>query len=371
MTPGTLGIVGASVRAAAQSAARAGWAIQAADLFADRDLSEIAEARRVVDYPAGLGEHLPGVDSWMYTGALENEPDCIEAWSRRARLLGNSAETLRVVRDPIRWTAALAQAGLPAPRVAYELAAHESSNAWLVKPLRSAFGRSVRLADSGERMAPPGCFFQQRIEGRSVAGQFASVAGRARLLGVVAHLAGPSPRFAFSPMGAVGPLLLTSGERRAWEAIGQTLATAFPLRGLWGVDAIVRGADIWPVEINPRYTASMELLERASGTSLVGVHIDACVSDRLPPEGFGQNDGPLFGKAILFAPAAGTIRPDDVEWLQGPDIADLPAMDGNFSEGDPVCTVFSAGDSAHAVERDLRDRLQAAANRLHWRAGTP
>ncbi len=65
-------IVGASVRAAAQSAVRAGYQVLAADLFRDSDLRKCAESIRVQDYPNGLLDVLsewPPSD-WLYTGGL-------------------------------------------------------------------------------------------------------------------------------------------------------------------------------------------------------------------------------------------------------------------------------------------------------------
>ena len=55
-----LTIVGSSARAAASSAVRAGFFVRAGDLFADADLAQVAEATRVADYPAGLGQVIMG-----------------------------------------------------------------------------------------------------------------------------------------------------------------------------------------------------------------------------------------------------------------------------------------------------------------------
>ena len=39
----------------------------------------------------------------------------------------------------------------------------------------------------------------------------------------------------------------------------------FGLVGLNGIDFIARAGVPWPIEVNPRYSASMELLERRCG----------------------------------------------------------------------------------------------------------
>ena len=70
-------VIGASVRSIAESAARAGWAVHAADLFRDLDLvSTTIEAVRLggapgAGYPRGLPDAIAGFPDGpcVYTGA--------------------------------------------------------------------------------------------------------------------------------------------------------------------------------------------------------------------------------------------------------------------------------------------------------------
>src|SRR5690242_9210524 len=89
-------IVGASVRAAAQSAVRAGYRVWGTDLFADADLCAIADAASVARYPSGLLASMTAAPDapFMYTGALENYPALIERMARLKTCWGNSAEVL-------------------------------------------------------------------------------------------------------------------------------------------------------------------------------------------------------------------------------------------------------------------------------------
>ena len=75
-----LAIVGASVRAAAFSAVRAGFEVVAADLFADADLRAICETTRIESgYPDALADWLASTecDGWLFTGALENHHEVV------------------------------------------------------------------------------------------------------------------------------------------------------------------------------------------------------------------------------------------------------------------------------------------------------
>ena len=53
--------------------------------------------------------------------------------------------------------------------------------------------------------------------------------------------------------------------RAVLDKLGTVLAQAFRLVGLFGVDGVLDAERFWPVEVNPRYTASVEVLEGATG----------------------------------------------------------------------------------------------------------
>src|SRR6516225_6871027 len=98
-------IAGASARAAAFSALRAGLRPACADLFADADLRACCPVRRVEprDYPREFLDlpELADPGPWLYTGGLENRPELIEQIAhRRQPLWGNPAPLLRLARDP-------------------------------------------------------------------------------------------------------------------------------------------------------------------------------------------------------------------------------------------------------------------------------
>src|SRR5438445_13828107 len=104
-SPQTIVIFGASVRAAAFSASRAGLRPWCADLFADQDLQTRSSVRRLPfrDYPNGFeaisAQGPPG--PWMYTGGLENYPALIGRISEKRCMWGNAAAALALARSPM------------------------------------------------------------------------------------------------------------------------------------------------------------------------------------------------------------------------------------------------------------------------------
>ena len=134
------------------------------------------------------------------------------------------------------------------------------------------------------------------------------------------------------------------------RAVAETVVREFGLVGLNGIDFIARGGVPWPIEVNPRYSASMELLERGARVPLFHWHAEACAG-RLPATGPGAVRG-VVGKAVVFArrdTTLGNTRP----WLRDRALADIPRPGERIRRGRPICTVFAAASDADDCLRAL------------------
>ena len=155
--PVRLFIAGASVRAAAQSAVRSGLNVTAADMFCDRDLADVLHGRiRSPTTPRGfstLPEHIPPAE-WMYTGGLENEPELVDAISRRHTLLGHAGSVLRQVRDPWQLAKVLARRSCSFRTLSVNRPRSAPAGG-CVKPQRSCGGLRIRWYDPRAAAAPP------------------------------------------------------------------------------------------------------------------------------------------------------------------------------------------------------------------------
>jgi predicted ATP-grasp superfamily ATP-dependent carboligase len=363
-------IVGASARAAAMSAARAGLSPITADLFADVDLRRLCAASRVDDYPAGFLKVIKATacDGWIYTGALENHPELIQQLASIQPLWGNGAAISRAVRDPVALAETLKSSGLDSPAVEATDLNLPRDGSWLRKPRRSAGGAGIEpVTAAKEPHSARDVYFQQRIAGELRAAVFVSANGSAALLGVTRQLIGEpwTGASGFRYCGSIGPLTVSSAERAIWQQIGKCLARAFRLVGLWGVDAIVADDRVWPVEVNPRYTASVEVLERALGLRALLHHYQACTTGDLPVP-IDQKPRACVGKAILYAPCAIRVEGDLAAWLATvdqsqqqqpwPDLADIPQSGSQIAAGWPIATLLTEASSSAGCETILQRR---------------
>ena len=122
------------------------------------------------------------------------------------------------------------------------------------------------------------------------------------------------------------------------------------------------------MEVNPRLTGAVEVLELACGLSLLADHI-ACYDNyaaafalefAAPPIA-GSNE--RLGRAILYAPyrlRSHIPLPDPIVWAAAPMVADIPEFGSLIEAGQPVCSVYAWG----ADEDDVIGKLFEAATRI-------
>ena len=239
----------------------------------------------------------------------------------------------------------------------------------------AAFGRRQRSRPlAGRRIGRDRTSISSSAStGQSCGAVYVASQGQAIFLGATRQLlGGDSPnvtdfRYAGSgwPIAAWPPLV------EAFQRVGQALAKEFPLAGLFGVDAVVVDQTVWPVEINPRYTASVEILER-SGRIAARRHASACAGLPLPARSparlsrAGQTENPL-GQANSLRSPRSRNRPDGgcavpVDRWRGadPPFADIPPAGSQIASGRPILTVFACGQgpgrSANRAGRTGRER---------------
>jgi predicted ATP-grasp superfamily ATP-dependent carboligase len=367
----TVLVAGFSARALARSALSAGFDVVALDGFGDRDLLERAPrpVAHVLVQPfhpqaaARLGTSITA-DSLAYTSNFENHPAALGALQRGRTLWGNTPAVLRAVRSPERVAEVLRAAGLPVPRLCPD-EPDSSRDAWMVKPRRSGGGRGIRIWTPGEP-ARRHEYLQERIEGVPGSLVFLGDGRTALPLALTRQVVG-DPRFGGWGYCYVGSLL-ASRRHPLFEvqeslfasavAVAEALTAGFGLVGLNTVDFMARDGVAWPVEVNPRHSASVELIERELGTSLFPSHVEGVHGTATGPGHDALGWAAVPGKAILYARRRLTMTGSDA-LLASDDAADVAADGTAIPAGAPVCTIFARADSGEACIAALAARSSA------------
>jgi uncharacterized protein len=369
-------IAGVSTRALARSAARAGYQVTAVDAFADLDLLALADVlpvRSAVGHrfsPQRVATMTKDLQAEMvaYTSNFENYPVAVSRLAQHRRLLGNPAEVLRRVRDPIALMRLLGSRRFAVPMTrATPPSGQHKARPWLLKPRRSGGGHGTSKWRVGQSV-PRSHYLQERIHGVTGSVLFAANDGRAIPLGVSRQLVGDTGfgaggfRYCGSLVGP--PAQLFPGQEGVLE-IATELAGAvvaeYGLTGLNGIDFIARGGVAYPIEVNPRYSASMELLERWGSLSIFELHVAACGGTLTAVPSFPPR---VEGKAVVFATRAVTMG-NTRRWLSRPFLADIPHPGERIARGRPICTVFASENDAAACYRLLLRRATRVYRATH------
>lgn len=370
-------VAGVTTRALAVSAAQAGWRVTAVDAFGDLDLRAVAAVagrwpaagRRFSPAAAARAACQVMADAVAYTSNFENHPAAVAVLARDRRLLGNPPDVLLQIRNPVTLMRALRRRGFAVPETRASVSSLAWSEGWLSKPRRSGGGHGTAAwrGNPVRRSA----YLQRRIGGTPGSIAFLADGRRAVPIGLSRQLVGER---AFGAHGfrycgsllAHGARLFTRGDRVAATAVSLAAAVTeeFGLVGLNGLDFIAHDGVPLPIEVNPRYSASMELIERAqeSRVSLFRLHERACagVLPRRSP-----TPRQVAGKAVVFARRPVTIGTSDL-WA-AKDIADIPHPGEQIDRGHPICTVFARGRDA----RECHERLVKRARQIHRMTASP
>ena len=384
-------LAGLSARAAAASAARAGLTVTAIDAFDDLDRHPSVRGFSLPrDFGVGFSAQAAACaarempcEAVAYLSNFENHPAAVRALAANRQLLGNPPDVLRRVRDPLELARALTRRGCAVPALGAD-----AVRDGLMKPRRSGGGHGVRRWTPGMRV-PRGFYLQERIDGVAASVVFVAAGGRAVPLAITRQLIGEAA-FGADGYRYCGNILAGADDSEPGndEALQQAttmmvtaVAEEFGLIGLNGIDFIAQGSIPYPIEVNPRWCSSMELVEEAHSVSLFQIHVDAWVNGVLPagpprPDTLARRNPPYvhahsyvgpvpasesvdasrtrraYGKAIVFA-REDVVTGDTREWLAEPAIRDVPHPGEHIAEGRPVCTVFAGGETDAACYAGL------------------
>ncbi|MFQ6084892.1 MAG: ATP-grasp domain-containing protein [Candidatus Bathyarchaeia archaeon] len=364
----TVLVIAFNARPIALSAKRLGFRVLAADYWGDVDIQGRVDglASVIVQRPGtrptrpkeSVAESLLRVASKLIAdhgkpdivllgSGLDDRPDIWSRISRMAPILGNGAESLPRLRDRMRLFDLAEELNIRCP-VTVETrdveecveGAREIGFPIVLKPPAGSGGYYIELAKDEEQIRAlygerRKMLLQEYVKGTDVS---ASVLGNGEECFVVTvneQLIGRGDLGMTRPFGYCGnvvPLSVSRDIVAEIEEASKTLGEALTLVGTNGIDWVVdRNGTPVLMEINPRFQATLECIEKVSGKNLVDLHLDACngrLPDRLNPVGFAT-------KMILYATHRGVVG--NLSKVEG--ICDVTRPGVIVEKEDPICTV--------------------------------
>lgn len=284
----TVYVVGASGRSAAESVRQAGFRAVVVDLYADRDSGEACDVLQIESFPDSIVAQLNALESGiiLLAGGMENRLDLVAALGQYHRVLGPNVDQIKRFRDieHLMWSIhqSTRSGVLQFPETVYSHSEANTESKWLCKSYFGCGGFHIeRLTNDRSKMLNDGnYYFQQEVAGRSVGTVFLCDQSKVQLLGATAALSsamhesltGRQP--ALPPMayrGSYGTIELTSLVQDAMCHWAYLLTRDLDFTGIIQADWIVTDNTAWLLEINPRWTASMEIIEWSHGCNLFSI----------------------------------------------------------------------------------------------------
>ncbi|MFK7734685.1 MAG: ATP-grasp domain-containing protein [Pirellulaceae bacterium] len=439
----TLCTLGFSTRALARAASDAGYSVHAIDYFQDQDLQEICawfrpSPPKTAEIPALIGEAPVPELVVLAGGAEELGAELRELWESKTEpqyrsnapvVLGPTVVQLRLLRDPVNLAALARETGLqvplsrlgeisetanganpPADRFTTAIIDEEfgvshvlegSSRRlgervrWLQKPFQGAGGWKILEVDAGRAQTtkssrPPqvemgDSYLQQYVPGRSLGvtclllRDQEPVCLAATQSWDAEEWPGPTP---FIYRGSWGPVPLSESQVEAILNFAAKVQAQTGLLGWLPMD-FVESEDgrLWLLEINPRWTAGMEVLHDC-GFNVLPLHLAACLTpataQRINPAILGglrphtlveHRTRWRSAKAIVYAEENTALSQShlaQIHSLPRSDFADLPSETGVIEAGQPILTVKSrlAFATQEETQRAMLEQLLQARERV-------
>jgi len=349
-------------------AVRAGYSIVAVDAYLDAQTLAMADKAVKVGYgelgfDAGSlltrldelsqeGFMADGFVGCMFGAGFEAQPELLQKIAERFPILGNSPEVVARVKDAEDFFDTLEHLGVAYPRVTRVLDEDECN--YIRKRSDGCGGMHISFVGHAKEQLSGREYYQQLMDGRPVSVLFVANGLEISVIGYNEQWLSPSEQFPFRYGGAVSGIHLEKSVEEQLILAARKLTSAYGLRGLNSMDALICKDKIFVLEINPRLSATA-ILHEDHTFNLIEMHLQTCR---------GQLDAKVSSlpkknkaHAVVYAPCDLVLDStlDWPEWL----VDTPPVSEGQIKilAGEPVCTVLSSADSAQVAMHMVKKRV--------------
>ncbi len=356
-------LTGFSTRHLAESAIASGYDFITLDYFGDLDQKKICENHSLKrDFHQEtfdpndlfLASQDLDFDAIVYASPFENHPQIIKEFERRGMVIGNSSKTVSEVRDWRTFFDFLRREGINYPETIFNM--EKIQGKYLVKPLKGSGGNQIEIYRKGSKIEKS-FFLQKYLKGKYCSASFVCNGVNCKVLSVNEQLVGKKEFGAkkFWYCGNITPL----SEVQKINEICSKITKKFGLKGSNGIDFILRDDEIYVLEVNPRFQASMSIIENAYDINLFDLHVRSSHGE-LPS--FELNATETWGNVILYA-EKDIILPDTSKWIGK--FKDIPYSGERIKKGQPICAILASGSDREECWDSLVEHANALKDELY------
>ncbi|MDY6966004.1 MAG: ATP-grasp domain-containing protein [Halobacteriota archaeon] len=326
-------VVGYSVRYIACSGKRAGYEMHCIDHFNDLDLQNCGDV-----YPLGDIETEKDLKCFIDDHGIEFDAIILGSGFERFRLegvvLNNASKVMENVTNK-RWLARrLEELGVPHPQT---YTTDYPQYPAIAKPIFGAGGVDISLVYSENDLPQDDSFLlQEYISGMPASVSVISTKDEAVAVAVNEQIVGMKDlgqTFPFGYCGSITPFQTDFALKMC--KIAEDIVLDLELIGTNGVDFILTEDDIFVIEVNPRFQATLDTIELSTDINIFDAHLRAFNGDLID-----KRDPYRFAaKSIVYTEEEFELRKD----LRREGILDITPVGTVVPKGDPVATATGVG----------------------------
>ncbi|ADQ14387.1 ATP-grasp domain-containing protein [Halanaerobium hydrogeniformans] len=374
-----------SSRALAETAAVYGAKVFSFDFFADQDLKKYTEesySLKKAQKKYRTEELYRIIQRFLLNNKEKSFYFCYASdWDNHYQLLskleandnliitGNSAAVLKKltgVKKKIRLFNLLKKTDFKIPEVIFKQKDlkkinYTADSIYLKKPIRSGGGKNIEIIKNKKELSKKLAenksdiyYFEKYIEGELLSLQFAADGQNAKLISFSKQLTALDSD---SPFKYGGNILIKPSSQLVQKSktLINLLTKRYSLRGINGVDFIKKANDLYFLELNPRFTAAVELLLDIYGSELFAIYFENDLQKDYLAKYLKQLKK-IKAKLILYSFYDLKVTHNITEHIDkfasnnfDFKIKDIPEAGESFAKGEPLCTLIIETESEEGL----------------------
>ena len=301
----------------------------------------------------------------ILTSGFDDRPDIWKKMENSRFLIGNSAQTIENVRNLKNLVNFCKNKAIKVPNfVESKKANHDKLQCPLIlKPKSTGGGVNIKLfgnestLESFLKETPPGFDYiiQEFIEGKDLSATISCNGKEATVLTVTEQILGDESLGADSRFIYCGNYVsfpVNSTILKEIQRIANEITLEFNLRGINGLDFILKDNEVYLIEVNPRFPGTMELIELMSDKNLFLEHVKGAFFGEISNEIVIKNK--IGVKFIIYA--KNDVVVGDLKSIDG--VQDITKKNKLVKKGDPICSFLYVGNDKDEVWAHARKKVE-------------
>ena len=371
-----------SGRGVACSSQKFGCKVGIMDIFGDKDCLSTAVFWRHIGtcFP-----DQPDIDSKKFLNSLpvfkingfkgliigsgfEGKYDVLRKANEILPLYASPLSVFKCMENSILFFETLKSLGVPFPQVSLSADSFKDVGSdWILKDLSSSGGLGIKKPF--ERKSKNSQYFQKLLPGTAVSLSFFADGKNVIPLGYSKPVTTSQSNLPFVFCGLDGPIELNGSVDQEALRLSKLIVQKFKLKGFNGIDFLVSDNVVYVLDLNPRITASFEILQDSYSFCFFEKHIHLTrdiQGNTFIPENFpAMKKKIISGFRIIYAQSDFYMNEYCQESLfNNKFLINIPNRKYFFKKYEPVCSVFLRSNSILELQRALDDKVDFVYDKL-------